>query len=120
MKRDMDLVRKILLQVENDSNVFEIAGYDRGVILKHIELMEEAELIKAYFHQADQGLFDADVERLTWQGHEFLDAARSDTIWNKAKRMLEETIGSVPLTVLKDLLMQLVLSELGLPSQPGR
>ncbi|MGO8839441.1 MAG: DUF2513 domain-containing protein [Limisphaerales bacterium] len=23
--------------------------------------------------------------RLTWAGHDFLDAARNDTIWNKAK-----------------------------------
>lgn len=26
------------------------------------------------------------ASRLTWTGHEFLDAIRSDTVWNKTKQ----------------------------------
>ena len=31
------------------------------------------------------GPYDFFAERLTWNGHEFLDAIRSDTIWQKTK-----------------------------------
>jgi len=31
------------------------------------------------------GVRGASMSRLTWEGHDFLDAARNDTIWNKAK-----------------------------------
>jgi Hypothetical protein (DUF2513) len=50
----------------------------RTTIAKHLELLVEAELIKGVLHQTDEhGVYFVDVDRLTWQGHEFLDSARS-------------------------------------------
>ena len=33
--------------------------------------------------------------RLTWQGHEFLDAARNEDRWNQAKKTISEKGGSL-------------------------
>lgn len=116
MKRDMDLIRKILLQIEDDGDVSSIEGYEEPVILKHLELLEEAGLINASFKGADQTrIVSAHVERLTWSGHEFLDAARSDTLWNKAKGIIEKKAESVSFAILQSLLVQLAKSAMGLP-----
>lgn len=32
-----------------------------------------------------KGPYDILAIRLTWQGHEFLDSIRNDTVWNKTK-----------------------------------
>ena len=52
--------------------------------------------------------------RLTWQGHEFLDAARDNTIWNRAMATVKDKIGSIPFTLLQQLLIQLGAASLGL------
>jgi Hypothetical protein (DUF2513) len=55
------------------------------------------------------------IYRLTWQGHEFLDAALDDTRWAKARAMVKEHAGSVTVEVLKELLTGLMKTSLGLP-----
>ena len=53
MKRDMELVRKILLETEEASNnpiewiALNIEGYDPEVISYHVKIMKEAGLIEA-------------------------------------------------------------------------
>jgi hypothetical protein len=39
--------------------------------------------------------------RLTYSGHEFLDAARSDTVWQKAKAWALKSTGTLTLEGLK-------------------
>jgi hypothetical protein len=115
MRRDMDLIRKIMLQIESDGNVLLIEGYKKDLILKHLELLEEAGLIKAYFIRTEEvGIVSAQGERLTWYGHEFLDAARNDTLWNKAKGIIGEKTGSVSFAILQILLIELSKSAMGL------
>jgi hypothetical protein len=115
MKRDMELVRTILLQVENDDRSLDIEGYESSTVEKHFELLVEAGLLKANIkHTGDGSLIFLGTPRLSWEGYEFLDAARNDTIWKKAKKTLEGTTSSISFAVLKALLTQLALSELGL------
>jgi hypothetical protein len=45
--------------------------------------------------------------RLTWEGHEFLDAARKDSLWQKAKALVLEKTGGASLELIKDVLMKL-------------
>jgi hypothetical protein len=47
----------------------------------------------------------AQPRRLTWHGHEFIDAARNDTTWNRTKA----AIGSAPLTAWMQILTEAVL-----------
>jgi hypothetical protein len=39
--------------------------------------------------------------RLTFDGHEFLDAARSDTVWRTAKEKIVSATGVITLEALK-------------------
>lgn len=117
----MDLIRQIMLQVEqikdemNIGTKFRLEGYDHILVAKHIELLDEAGLLKAHFTGTDtSGVVDAYVERLTWSGHEFLDAARNETVWKKTKATVKEKVGTVSFEVLKTLLINISKSLLDL------
>lgn len=51
--------------------------------------------------------------RLTWSGHEFLDAAREGSRWRKAKGLVESA-GGVTFDVLKAVLIELARKQVGL------
>ena len=105
MKRDMDLIRTILLEVEKlplsgANSELEIPGHTPEEVTYHIMLCQEAGLLDA----VDASSFDGTYwipTRLTYQGHEFLDAARADTIWNQAKTSVLKTTGTLTLEALK-------------------
>jgi hypothetical protein len=94
MKRDMDLVRLMLLRTEA-IGVDEDAGaryhaeceqHDVAVRAHHIAIMIEAGLVVGVTtNDQSRDLARGIIFRLTWQGHEFLDAARNETTWKKAK-----------------------------------
>ncbi len=110
MKRDMDLVRRLLLETEAmplDGAVVTIEGHTEEEIAYHILLLKEAGLVDAIDLSSEQGI-DWRPTRLTWAGHEFLDAARDDRRWEKAKTVMVEKAGGVVFEVIKELLVQLV------------
>ena len=124
MKRDLDLCRRILLAVEQSNNNPDdpieldfFDNYPRGVVSYHVMLLDEDGLIRASKQLVIPSMPDPYAwfpHRLTAAGHDFLDAARSDAIWNEGKRRLND-VGSTSLTVLLQLLVQLVKQQLGLP-----
>jgi hypothetical protein len=88
MKRDMDLIRRIALATEvlqPTAQLTNLDEIDRDSFTQHAHWMNEAGLIHGWFDTDQAGQLHAVVYRLTWAGCEFLDAARSDTLWNKAK-----------------------------------
>jgi hypothetical protein len=121
MKRDMDLIRTLLITIESANAPIEatrltLPEYDQQSILYHVVLLSEADLIKANISCADN--FDlplmAQVERLTWQGHEFLDAARNDSVWQKAKDTVLSKAGTVSIAVFQAVLISIAKSQLNL------
>ena len=52
--------------------------------------------------------------KMTWEGHEFLDAVRSDTVWAQVKQKAAEQGGSLPLELVKLLANALLKKHLGL------
>jgi hypothetical protein len=117
MKRDMDLMRAMLLRVEETPyGQFWSGGienYTHEQLYYHVQLAIETGLIEG-------GLLDPDgfyVRKLTYEGHEFLDAARSETMWNKAKDTLQKNAGALTLEGLKaalSLLMKHAASGMGM------
>ncbi len=111
MKRDMDLARRILLAIEADSTVtggdfgipLEFEGVPQETISYHVKLLERAGLIEAT-DLSDSGEFLWMAQGLTWEGHEFLDAARESGRWEKAKQVVLEKTGGLSFDVLKALL----------------
>lgn len=115
MKRDMDLVRKILFAVEEseDENIeLDRFGDDQDRVYRHVELMEEYGLVKAIIIPGGDGpeeeIVHCTVKRLTWKGHDFLDKARDESIWREAKRICIEKTGGLALEVLDSVLTRLI------------
>lgn len=96
MTRDMELIRKILFAIEEqfvDVAIYnlQIEGYDNKSVAYHCDLLFQAGLIKDYKAQyADDELYYFAVSSLTWEGHDYLDKIRSETVWNKTKSLISE------------------------------
>jgi Hypothetical protein (DUF2513) len=119
LKRDMDLVRKILLAIEAhpDERLLTeplISGSSAKVVNYHLRLLYEAGFVEAVTWKGGNKI-DFGAIGLTWRGHEFLDTARDETIWQKAKTKLGGALNTVSLAVLQDVLVSLVKNAAGLP-----
>lgn len=115
MKRDMELVRKILFAIEKQYvdtaiNNLKIEGYSTEEIAYHCKILYEAELISEYeARYADGRIFRYFVGPLTWEGHDYLDKIRSDTVWNKTK----ETIKNKGLPMIIDVIKEIASAIIG-------
>lgn len=99
----MDLVRVILLKIEEEhagvglANL-EVEGYDRAIVAYHCQLLEEAGLVSSCIvRYADDSAFFFSVGGLTWEGADYLDKVRDDSVWAKTKNLAAEK--GVPLVV---------------------
>ena len=105
MKRDMDLVRGVLLRIEElpfDGRFHDINvdGHSEEEINYHVMLLHEAGFIEAMDLSSTSGICWKPT-RLTYSGHEFIDAARSDIVWQKAKAWTLKSTGTLTLEGLK-------------------
>jgi hypothetical protein len=91
MKRDMDLIRELLLKIESleirqgetlffNVHGLQVQGYGPDQVVYNIELLFDAGFLKG------QGGADTfGIAGLTWSGHELLDDIRDPEIWRKTK-----------------------------------
>jgi hypothetical protein len=119
MKRDMDLIRKILFKIESfpsddDIEPIVLEGYTPEQINYHVYLIHEAGLIRGHILYGHGTVAPQSyvIFGLTWAGHDFLDACRDDSRWNKAKEIVTRMGGSVTFDALKSILVQLTLSQI--------
>ena len=108
MKRDMDVIRRIAIETETLGYRNRLTGLD-GVsaedFMNHAKLMVEAGLLEASIREfSDLSTPRTDVFRLTWTGHEFLDSARNNTLWAKAKDSVIKSGMSFTFDLLRDYL----------------
>ena len=91
MKRDMDLCREILLQILYSLLKvvynFTIVGYEKDILKYHCDLLKQAGFLKRSSKDITGELMVGD---LTWEGHEFIDKIRQDTVWNKVKEIISK------------------------------
>lgn len=103
MKRDMDLVREILLKIEADpafdgnrAQGVSAAGLgitdytDQEVIYNAVQLVEAGYLV-GNVRMAPSGIVI--VTKMTWLGHEYLDATRDPDVWEKTKAKAKGVAG---------------------------
>ena len=105
MKRDMDLIREILFECEKQDGADQmiqvnIEGHPDQEINYHLVLLRDAGFIEASVLDTQIGPIVQPL-RLTWNGHEFLNAARSSKLWEAAKEFAVKTTGSLTLESLK-------------------
>jgi len=120
MKRDMDLVRKILFAIEDQDyvvafpDILVIDGYDESAVKYHLTILSDSPYVLGREHR---GVIDE--YWLTWQGHEFLESIRDDTRWkqlmeasNKAGAASVEAIAKAALAMG----IKLIFGYVGLPT----
>jgi len=97
MKRNWDVIRELLMKVEECTlpsemiRISHFAAERAAEISYHMTLLIEAGLVKGQVLQTlDPGPKDFFAQRLTWEGHEFLDAIRSNTVWERTKKLFLE------------------------------
>ena len=110
MRRDMDLVREILQQIEAWPDAygwieFDLPDCSPEEVSHHVEIMAKFGLIEALDVSTKSGP-NWKATKLTWNGHEFLEAARDDTIWQKAKSRMIERVGGMPFDLMLALLLE--------------
>jgi hypothetical protein len=123
MKRDMELVRKMLLAVEAEAsgyapNPLAIDSYTEEQIGYHAYLIADAGLAEG-IDQTTMGSPSPEYQlrHLTSSGHDFLDAAREPSRWQKAMAKVADAGGSITIGVLQRLLASMMKDSLGL--SPG-
>jgi len=121
MKRDLELIRQILLRIEETDDIqllFDEYNERHRLIQYHLLLLREADLIAGLVVvECDGGELVTQIvskPRLTWSGHEFLDVARDETTWNQAKERVGKSVGTVAMSVLSALLIEISKRQLGL------
>lgn len=125
MKRDLDLVRAILVTAEDslkavtEEELLELDG-DIHKLAFHVELMSEHGLIVGnvtYDGFRTQPL-SIEIDRVTWQGFDYLDAIRSPKVWNRAKKVIGKSVGETSLSVVKQtcqaIAWQMIQQQIGL------
>jgi hypothetical protein len=124
VQRDMDLVRDILLRIEQDPKYdgtaefyyetpedFGIDGQTIDEVSYHLALLIQ----EGFIDGAVTSVVPMQIIRkLTWRGHEFLDNIRDPDIWDKTKlRILG--LKSVALSLVVEVAKAEVKKRLGLP-----
>ena len=116
MKRDMDLIRDILKYIEENISIdsprsIELPNHSREEISYHLQLLSDAELVRIE-EMSDSGGLDFWVSGLTWNGHEFLEAAKDFKRWEAAKKYLKDKAGALPFSILQNVLLRIITGEI--------
>jgi Hypothetical protein (DUF2513) len=118
MKRNWDIIRKILIKVEAAPTEFaeiesdSIEGVDSETAAYHMRLMIESGLVLGSC-RSSIGTPWCHLRRLTWEGHELLDQIKRETIWNKVKEQSMQRGVELSMEVIKQVASQIIRQVLG-------
>lgn len=125
MKRDLDLIREIMLVLEDkmeygknfmSDKLFEIMKNETLSIEKlayHIGLLAESNFIKVKEHKNYNEVSVYVINTITSDGHDFIDTVREKNTWNVVKEMAVK-IGGFTLSLLVDIGKEYLKKEIGL------
>lgn len=135
MQRDMDLVRRILMTCADatgpvPASTFTDDEHPLKLVVYHFQIMQEAGLVQlvSYDFPDIANLASlvgptaykivpkpsTDIIALTWDGQDFLDLVRSDTLWGKVKQRISTTVGSATFDVVKTVAAKIAATMIGL------
>ena len=81
---------------------------DQAEVQYHVRILTSGGLIEVDCATTNTTFQQVYVPRcLTWAGHQFIDAARKDTLWQKGKSLVLEKTGGLSFDVLKAVLIKL-------------
>lgn len=107
MKRDMEIVREMLLEFASGEGrtSFNTVIEEDKVYMYHLKIMREAGLIDYKESGYKGGMVLLDIPTLTWFGNDYLDTVANESVWSRTKAGLKEKgfeLSGVPFQVLKD------------------
>ena len=107
MKRDLDLARQLLIDIQGHGPECAIAALRPGApteheerVRCHVRLLIDAGLVK----EIDIASGGAPCVRLTNAGHELLELAHNEARWREATRLVYERTGGTSLTAIRAVL----------------
>jgi hypothetical protein len=107
MKRDMEIIRQILMDIEAHDKVDDVLKVGDPHVAYQVALMKEAGLVEAVIVENQMGLpAGAALMGLTWAGHDFLDASRDNTLWRNAVEHIIKPGASWSFSILVEWLKQ--------------
>jgi hypothetical protein len=122
MRRDLGPIRELLLKLEAlpvrpgrfttitpGGTEMAVEGYGADQITYHIELLKEVGFIEYATSEPLNGA--THFQRLSWNGHDYLDAIRDPEIWKKTMRGAEAT-GSWTFDLVRDLAKGLIKTKI--------
>lgn len=118
MKRDMDLIRQIVIAARDHDGEYPLNGLDgidKRVFAEHVMLLSEAGLIDGNALKSGAGVpVNGLVRRLTWDGQDFADAIDNDTVWETVKGKAQQA-GGWTFGILLDIAKLEIKRRLSLP-----
>lgn len=96
MKRDMELIRKILFYIEDNYNAggpaisVNFDGYTSGEIYEHCLLAYDSGLIQKFIDVSTLGGRDCMLRGLSNAGYDYLDKIRDEGTWRKTIKTITE------------------------------
>lgn len=120
MQRNWDLIRQILIKLEQKTDTQgllhpnQFSGYDENTVSYHMNLLRQAGLIEATCKTHGNAPVFCLATNLTWAGHEFLDAIRSDAAWNRIAGVAKDKGLELSFDAIKQIASYLVTSILGI------
>jgi len=118
VKRDMELIRRVMLAAEKNKDPYEVVdpkfeGHNETEISYQIALLDDAGLLHGQDRSAI-GVFRWSAGALTWRGHEFVEAIRDEAVWKEALAIAGMTDDGVVFEILQKALMQVLEKRAGL------
>jgi len=116
MKRNWDTIREVLTHLEEvtPDRSLQLSNFpsERAAeISYHMELLMEAGLVNGQMSKIlGTGPHNFLALRLTWQGHEFLDTIRSDTVWQKTQKSFTGSGISMTFDLVKSVAVDIAAS----------
>ena len=115
MKRDWDLIRLILTELEEEPDpdhwLFSshIEGWTKEEAAYHLWLLIQGGLIAGKCNREEPGKgFVCYGACLTWAGHEFLASVRSDAAWRRIRTLLKEKAVDLSFEAIKAAALKLL------------
>ena len=119
MKRNMDLIRDILLSIEDlppsgPHQTLSVHGdWNDAEVTGHLRLVRDAGLVDGTIEFYGDDLLIA-IYGLSNEGHDLLDSIRDDQVWEKTKSEVGKVGGSVAIETLKAVATAVAAKILGL------
>lgn len=116
MKRDLDLIRDILLVVESDGKRSIPREHTEKEMAEHVQQLLEENLVEGKVVRDQQGVpSHYHIIRLTSKGHDFVEATRNQGFWVKTKSYVTKNLPGWTLAIVKEVAERAIKGEIHLP-----